>query len=323
MSADTDLMELEQQDGAWYVLIAGMPPVEPPLQLAEGVTLRPLGDRLSIFDLAAVGAVGFREWAVLEPVAGGCCNEVVTARSAARKPGYDALNRAWLASALLALNGYTQFISVACSAYSWRKVAGHQRRASDLGERSTTESRADPRDDQPVSRLPEFSGGLLDYRLRLIQVADSRLGPPTEEDAVWVYDHFEDFNRLAAEDEAFRFALEAALDWRYATDARAAVARIWAGLEGLFGIKSELVFRFSSIAASLLEPRGRGRVSRFGSIKGLYAARSKIVHGSNADEEYIQRALDGSYTLLRELLLVVIERGKTLSRDEQLQALLG
>jgi hypothetical protein len=163
---------------------------------------------------------------------------------------------------------------------------------------------------------------LLDYHLRLLCVSRSQSGAPTKEDTNWVRAHFDVFNKLAAADDAFRFALEAALDWRFATDSKAAVARLWAGIEGLFGIKSELVFRLSMVAASLLEPRGPSRLRRFISIKKLYSARSKIVHGSNVKGEYVQNALDGSYALLRDLLLVVIDRGRTLSEKEQLEVLL-
>ena len=55
-----------------YVLLAGLPPPDNILLLGSGVTLRPLPDQLSVFDLAAAGAQGFREWALLEPVAAAC-----------------------------------------------------------------------------------------------------------------------------------------------------------------------------------------------------------------------------------------------------------
>lgn len=323
LTSNSEPTDSNGRKGSWYVLIAGMPPVATPLELAAGVMLCPLGDRISVFDLAAAGAVGFREWAVLEPVAGACRNELVTGMDAATKPGYDVLNRAWLAAALLGLRGFTQFIAVACSEYSWSRVAGYQRRTSGTDEQPSKQTGSEPRVAKPERPLPDFSGGLLDYHLKVLRVTESRLGPPSEEDATWARAHFDEFNQLAAEDEAFRFALEAVIDWRFATDRRAAIARIWSGLEGLFGIRSELVFRLSSLAASLLEPRGPDRVDRFVQIKKLYAARSKAVHGANLESNAVQRALDGSYALLRDLLLVVIERGRTLNKGDQLEALLG
>ena len=48
--------------GNWYVLIFGLTRPEAISVLASGISLRPLDARLDVFDLAAVGAVGFREW---------------------------------------------------------------------------------------------------------------------------------------------------------------------------------------------------------------------------------------------------------------------
>jgi hypothetical protein len=60
--------ESDIHQGNWYVLVMGLPRPEQPLTLAAGLTLVPLDSPLSVFDLAAAGAVGFREWAMLEPV---------------------------------------------------------------------------------------------------------------------------------------------------------------------------------------------------------------------------------------------------------------
>ena len=108
----------EAHDGNWYVLIAGLPRSAAALTLAPGVSLRPLEQPLSVFDVACAGAVGFRGWAVLEPVAPGCCSEIESAKDAAILPGYDTLNRAWLASTLLVLR-------VSHSIYVLRAVPTH------------------------------------------------------------------------------------------------------------------------------------------------------------------------------------------------------
>src|SRR5207253_1658013 len=109
----------DPDQGNWYVLVSGLSLGVSPVQMASGLTLRALEAPLSVFDLAAAGAVGFREWAVLEPFAAACTAELESAADAATSPGYDALNRAWLASALLNLRGFTGHLSLACSAYSW------------------------------------------------------------------------------------------------------------------------------------------------------------------------------------------------------------
>lgn len=71
-------MESESQttDGNWYVLLAGLPPFELAFVLAPGLGLRPLESPLSVFDLAAAGAVGFRGWAALEQFSPACTAEI-------------------------------------------------------------------------------------------------------------------------------------------------------------------------------------------------------------------------------------------------------
>lgn len=115
--------------GNWYVLLMGLPRLGKPLTLASGLTLVPLESPLTVFDLAAAGAVGFREWALLEAASRSCTCEIETARDSDVLPGYDTLNRAWLASVLLVLRGFSQHLGVACSSYSWNLIAGHQSRS--------------------------------------------------------------------------------------------------------------------------------------------------------------------------------------------------
>ena len=122
----------ETHHGNWYVLVAGMPAPSRPLVLAPGVSIRPLGSELSVFDLAAAGSVGFREWATLEPIAAECVCEIESAKDSDTTPGYDTLNRAWLASAMLVLRGFSQHLCLATSSYSWSTIAGHQTRTSDV-----------------------------------------------------------------------------------------------------------------------------------------------------------------------------------------------
>jgi hypothetical protein len=296
----------------WYILTVGLPAVPRPLTLAPGVSVRSIGEPLSVFDLAAAGAVGFRGWSVLEPVAFACKCEIESALDANVAPGYDTLNRAWLASSLLVLRGFTTHLCIACSRYSWQKIAGHQRRHSEAFRRQMEEESVEAAIFKPEEDLPAFTGDLLDFHLKILSDGKTQPGEVTHEDAQWVYSHYNSFNALAAESESFRFALEAATDWRYATDIRSAVARLWAGIEAMFGVSSELVYRISLLSASLTTPKGPQRKKRFDEVKTLYGMRSKIVHGDRLSEEKVHRALTMSYELLRELLLLSIERGHML-----------
>jgi hypothetical protein len=160
--------------------------------------------------------------------------------------------------------------------------------------------------------LPPFEGNLLDFHLGLFVDAGRRTDSLQADDAVWIRNHFNTFNTLAAESKSFRFALEASVDWRYATDMRAAISRLWAGIESIFGISSELVYRISLLSACLLVPPGNARHDKFKQVKKLYGVRCKAVHGVALSESKINEALSNSYSLLRDLLLLSIDKGHAL-----------
>jgi len=310
-------------DGNWHILVLGLPRIAEPLTLAPGVSIRPLSEPLSVFDLAAAGAAGFRGWAVLEPVAASCTCEIESARDADITPGYDALNRAWLASALLVLRGFSSHLCLACSAYSWNEIAGHQKRTAPIFHQQLADE--GPREAVYSSKrdLPKFYGNLLDFHLNIIVNSVSRTDEILESDASWVRHHFDTFNQLAANSESFRFALESSIDWRYAKDARSAVARLWSGIEAIFGISSELVYRISLLSASLLASRGSERKQKFQEVKKLYGLRSKAVHGVKLSDDKMSDALNGSFLLLADLLLITIERGHSLSQEDFDNAVFG
>lgn len=320
---EREAAETASHDGNWHVLIAGLSRPEAALALGPGLTLIPLESGLSVFDLAAAGAVGFREWALLEPVSHACTCEIKTAKEFGAAPGYDTLNRAWLASSLLVLRGFGRHLAVACSAYSWNVIAGHQKRTAHVSEEQLQNKGIDSAIGTPSRSLPPFEGNLLDFHVQLLVDRNARTDSVSSDDAAWLYDHFETFNRLASESEAFRLSLEAAIDWRYAKEPRLAIGRIWSGIEAIFGITSELVYRISGLSASLLEPRGQPRKARFQAVKKLYGIRSKAVHGEALPQEQLVSAMNDSYRLLRELLLITIEKGHVLGADDFDDALFG
>lgn len=283
--------EAAKTDGNWYVLLVGLPRFSSPVILAPGLSLRPLEPPLDVFTLAAAGAVGFKGWAALEQFGQGLTCEIESAMDADITPGYDTLNRAWLANCLLVLRGFTKQWGVACSGYSWNLISRKQ-------------------------SLTRFCGNLLDYHISCFADFSCRNDAPTAEDSAWIQQHFDIFNRLACDNEPFRFALEAANDWRFAKEPRSAVARVWGGIEALFGISSELVYRISLFSACLLAERGEARKRKFDEVKRLYGLRSKVVHGEKLAEDKIFQALSDSFHLLRDLILVAVERGKPITATD-------
>lgn len=292
--------KLDANNTHWHVLVAGLPGVSNVVTLAAGITLEPLNEPLSVFDLAAAGAAGFRSWALLEPIASACTCELTIAPIVEHRSGYDTLNRGWLASSLLVLRGFSRHLSLACSNYSWNQIAGHQRRTSNTAN----------------DKLPKFIGNVLDFHLNIVVNRDARVDAISPDDIQWMSDRFDTFNKMAANSDSFRFALESSIDWRFAKDGRTAIARLWSGIEAIFGISSELVYRISLLSAALLVPRGAQRREKFQEIKRLYGLRSKVVHGSKLSDEKIAEAVDGSFRLLADLLNLAIERGHPLTQDD-------
>lgn len=297
----------------WHVLIAGLSLDDDEYDLGSGLTLSKLKKPLSIFDLAAVGAVGFREAMVIDPLVHACTCELISRKDALTLPGHDTLNRAWVVSALILFRGFANHLCLACSAYSWNLIAGRQLTLEDV-RKGTAKS-------NPTEQLPRFQGGLLDFRLKFHADSSAKNTPFTIEDAEWVKERFDTANKLDGQSKSFNLASKAAVNWRYTDDKRAAVALLWSGIEAIFSISMELRYRLSMITAGLLAPRGRQRKAKFQAVKKLYDLRCKVVHGSNLKAEEIDEAMIESYELLKSLLLISVEKGHPLQENDFDEAL--
>ena len=313
--------EIEPQ--AWHVLVCGLLLSEDIMELGPYTSIRRIVNPLTVFDLAAVGAVGFTQWATLEPFASSATAEIICFAEAEGVPGYDPLNRCWLASALLVLRGFARHICPAVSSYSWNMIAGHQAQTSKSFGEQMREEGVESAVYRSRRSLPGFRGGLLDYHLKLLLPEQIKTEPLDAAEANWCREHFEEFNRLAHGEENFRFALEAAIDWRYAKDPRAAIARIWAGIEALFGINAELVYRISLFASTIMAKRGITRIEAYRRAKSIYGIRSKAVHGEPLPDAKLISGLHDSFEILRTILLDCVSRRHVRREDDYLQELLG
>jgi hypothetical protein len=312
-----------KEPAAWHVLVCGLPLTENTFDLGSSLVISRLFFPLSVFDLAAVGAAGFRQWATLEPLAPMATAEIVSSTNDVVVPGFDALNKCWLVSALLILRGFARLVCPAASAYSWNLIAVHQKQTSHVFRRQLKKEGVEKAVHESQRALPPFQGELLDYHLKILVPKNIRNDAFNAEEAAWISEHFEIFNHLAAKDERFRFALEAAVDWRYSKDVRSALVRIWSGIESLFKINTELVYRISLLAATIRAPRGRDRINAFRNIKSLYGIRSKAVHGEPLTDDKLTKGLHDSFELLRHLILDAITLGRVRSEDDYLCELLS
>ena len=144
----------------------------------------------------------------------------------------------------------------------------------------------------PDSRLH-----ITNYQLRgLVEVHTM-----TAAEADWAVTSFGVARRLLS-DSSFQAAVHALASYRWHSLPRARLALLWSGIEGLFRIESEVVFRLSLYVAKFLWPDDEDRRrSAFAEVKTLYKARSAAVHGGKLKENpgvTVQR----SAILLRQLL---------------------
>jgi hypothetical protein len=83
----------EQPVDTWYVLVCGLQLAGDTFDLGSSLEIHRIVTPLSVFDLAAAGAAGFRQWATLEPLAPTVTAEIVSPVAGAVLQGYDALNQ--------------------------------------------------------------------------------------------------------------------------------------------------------------------------------------------------------------------------------------
>ena len=130
----------------------------------------------------------------------------------------------------------------------------------------------------------------------------------TDEEACWLEANIRIARKLL-DDDRFQGAAHALASYRWHPHGRARLALLWAGIEGLFGIESEIVFRLSLYVARFLAPDDCvERVRLFAQTKKLYKLRSTAVHGGHVKGDS-GVAVRSSVELLQKLLRRCVEVG--------------
>ncbi len=143
------------------------------------------------------------------------------------------------------------------------------------------------------------------YHLRGLAVPTHEL---TDAEEAWLTTHFDAARRLMATD-TFRTAVHALASYRWHPIDRARMAILWAAIEGLFQVESEVVFRVSLYVARFLHPDdAEARLASFKLVKNLYKARSAAVHGAIMKGD-ADRAIEQSVELLLSLVRRCVEQG--------------
>jgi len=161
--------------------------------------------------------------------------------------------------------------------------------------------------DIPVEKLTPTSHVVVtNYHLRGLARSPTRTTSDTE--AAWIEQHF-DSARTLLKNDRFQNAIHCSATYHWHSMPRVKLAILWSGIEGLFGIDSEIVFRMSLYAARFLAPDDRAKQTEiFAKVKELYKVRSKAVHGGRIKSDP-QPSVRESADLLRSLVLKCGEIG--------------
>lgn len=131
----------------------------------------------------------------------------------------------------------------------------------------------------------------------------------------WLRLHFSSA-RVLLDNDVYRDAVHALASYKCHPLPRARLAMLWAGIEGLFGIDSEITFKLSLCVAKFLGNTAEEQRQLFERTKGLYKTRSKAVHGGKIKGDTESAIADSAY-LLNRLIMQAAEQGR-LPQIEQL-----
>lgn len=157
----------------------------------------------------------------------------------------------------------------------------------------------------PIEELTESSNiHVTNHYLRGLQS-----WPPVtlnEEQCEWLETNFSSA-RFLMDNDSYRDAIHALSTYKWHSLPRAQLALIWSGIEGLFGIDSEITFKLSLGIAKFLGNSAEEQHQIFQYTKNLYKARSKAVHGGKIKGD-VHNAIIESAALLKSLILRATEQ---------------
>lgn len=134
---------------------------------------------------------------------------------------------------------------------------------------------------------------------------NSKLHTLKEKDAKWIENNICRARELL-KNKKFINAIHCLASYKWHPLPRAQLAIIWAGIEGLFDIESEIAFRLSLYISNFLLSGKKGKEEMFKKVKKLYNYRSAAVHGSKLKDD-LGIMINDSAVLLRRLIIKCID----------------
>lgn len=262
-----------------YLLLSGIT-VPRVVQLAPGVDLLPWGKNVGSRPLLTGLDLLDRHFAMLQLPWIECQIRI------AGKGGADVATRAWNALWDVLLLSAIFAVPVNCGLQSTAELAHFNEK----------------------SRL-----SVIDYRTFAIPQRSSKT--LTELDCLWLESNFRKAQLLLTQ-HGMQNAVHCLATYHWHSLPRAQLALLWAGIEGIFGVDSEIAFRVSLYTAKFLAPDDRLMQQKiFSEVKQLYSVRSKAVHGGRFKGDPSD-SVAKSVELLRKIIVACVEGDQLPSVDQ-------
>jgi len=144
----------------------------------------------------------------------------------------------------------------------------------------------------------------------LADIADA-----TQAQLDWAITYFDHFDSLVA-DESFSRAVRYLTNSHYLFDIDARIMLLWAGIECLLGVESELRNRIALHAAIMLDAEPAEKHAYLKTVRSAYDVRSKVVHGRAKSAADLQAGYEQAASVLTRLLRKCVELGRVPSAGE-------
>lgn len=138
---------------------------------------------------------------------------------------------------------------------------------------------------------------------------------PTSEQLDWAATNFDHFDSLIS-NESFGRAVRYLTNAHYLFDIDARIMLLWAGIECLLGVASELRNRIALHAAILFDGEHEEKHAYLKTVRSAYDVRSKVVHGRAKSAADLQAGYELATQVLTRLLRKCVELGRVPSTAE-------
>lgn len=262
-----------------YLYINGLK-IDSKLELTENISLIPAQNDFSV-DVASKLLKSDDDFAIVILAKQNIGSQLKINSENAKQSAINAWNAQWDIILLSAILGRNIFCNIQCSS--------------------------------PVDEMNENS--VINVTNNYLHGLSNELYEVTCEERSWMQKYYHNAKELL-ENPSFETAVHAMASYRWHSMPRIQLAVLWSGIEAIFGITSELVFRISLCISNYLCGTNKEQAKEmFSEIKGLYKIRSSAVHGDKIKGD-MGKAVKRSAEILNGIIKKCAENDKIPKADD-------